>query len=176
MDFFEAVKRRRSVRQFQPGDVTDEHVMQILEAGRVAPAGYNLQDREFLVIRDADTIASLAEVQKSFENVPVVIAVVMTPGETPSGGSYWIEDCAASVENMLLAITALGYGSVWVEGTLLRRETWAKELLGIPQDKRLYVMLPVGHPAADGEMAPKPELGDIVHYEKYGTRDPRRCV
>jgi nitroreductase len=174
MDFFEAVQARRSVRQFKPGEVSDDDLTAILDAGRRAPAGYNLHDREFIVVRDPAVIEQLAAVQNSFDNVPVVIAVVMTPGETPSGGSYWVEDCAAAVENMLLAIAALDYASVWIEGTLLRRETWAKELLGVPEDKRLYVLLPVGHPASDGEMAPKPDLADIVHYERYGNLEPPR--
>ncbi len=171
MDFFDAVRHRCSVRKFKPGDVPDRDVARILEAGRLAPSGCNLQNREFVVVRDADTIAKLAEVQDSFENVPVVIAVVMSPTAT-SFGSYWVEDCAACVENMLLAIAALGYGSVWVEGTLLQKEQWAKELLGVPDDLRLYVLLPVGHPADEAQQAAKKPLDEIVHYESYGTRKP----
>lgn len=167
MEFFDAVIRRRSVRKFKPGDVPDDDVAKILEAGRIAPSGCNVQNREFIVIRDPGTIAKLGEIQDSFENVPVVIAVVMSPTAT-SFGSFWVEDCAACVENMLLAIAALGYGSVWVEGTLLAREKWAKELLGVPDELRLYVMLPVGHPAGEGEQAPKRPLAEIVHHEKYG--------
>ena len=172
MEFFEAVSKRRSVRKFKPGGVPEKDVARILEAGRQAPSGCNMQNRQFIVVRDPGVIAKLAEVQDSFENVPVVIAVVMSPTAT-SFGSYWVEDCAACVENMLLAIAALGYGSVWVEGTLLRREEWAKGLLGVPDDLRLYVLLPVGHPAADGEQAPKTPLEEIVHYEQFGNQKPQ---
>ena len=172
MDLFQAIAERRSVRKFVPGDVPDSDVVKILEAGRKAPSGYNLQNKEFIVVRDKETIAKLNEVQKSFDNVPVVIAVVMTPGKTPSGGNFWVEDCAACVENMLLAIVALGYASVWVEGTLLRKQRWLKDLLGVPNGKRPYVLLPVGHPASPGEMAPKRPLQEIVHYEKHGRQQP----
>lgn len=170
MNLFDAVRQRRSVRQFKPGQVPDEDLKKILDAGRLAPSGYNLQNKEFVVVRDPKVIAQFNTVQKSFDNVPVVIAIVMTPSPTPSGGSFWIEDCAACVENMLLAATALGYASVWVEGTLHPKETWAKQLLGIPADKRLFVMLPIGHPAEPGEMAPKRPLDEIVHTEKYGRQ------
>jgi len=169
MDFFEAVNQRRSVRSFKPGEVADDDVTKILDAGRMAPSGCNVQDREFIVIRDPDTIEQLNQVQGVFDNVPVVIAVVMAADPTP-WGSFWVEDCAAAVENMLLAITALGYGSVWVEGTLLGQEDWAKKLLGVPKDKRLYVLLPVGHPASAGQMAAKRSLAEIVHHDKYGNR------
>jgi nitroreductase len=166
MEFFEAVRRRQSIRKFKPGDVPREDVQMILDAGRLAPSGANKANREFIVIRDAETIEALTRVQPAFEHVPVVIAVVMDTTPTKYG-SYWVEDCSAAVENMLLAATALGYGSVWVEGTLKRHEEWAKELLGVPEDKRLYVLLPIGHPAEPGPRASKPELRRIVHYERY---------
>ncbi len=174
MDFFEAVKRRRSVRKFRPGEVLNEDIRKILEAGRLAPSGANVQNREFVVIRDKKTIAKLNEIQSSFEHVEAVIAVVMTPTAT-SWGSYWVEDCAACVENMLLAIAALGYGSVWVEGTLLRKERWAKDLLGVPADKRLYVLLPVGQPAEEGEAAPKRPLSEMAYCERYGCKREWGC-
>jgi nitroreductase len=172
VEFFDAVKRRRSVRKFKPGDVSDDDVARILGAGRVAPSGCNMQNREFIVIRDPDMIARLGEVQDSFGNVPVVIAVVMSPTAT-SFGSYWVEDCAACVENMLLAIAAVGCASVWVEGTLMSKEKMLKQLLGIPDDLRLYVLLPVGHAAEAGEQAPKRRLDEIVHYETYGKQKPK---
>ena len=171
MEFFKAVRERRSVRQFKRGDVPARHVEKILNAGRLAPSGCNLQNKEFIVIRDKATIEKLKAIQDSFKHVPVVIAVVMTPTRT-SWGSYWVEDCAACVENMLLAITALGYGSVWVEGTVLAKEQWAKKLLGVPADKRLYVLLPVARPATRVKRPPKKSLEEIVHYERYGGRKP----
>jgi len=172
MDFFDIVKRRRSVRKFKPGKVSAKHVRKILKAGRMAPSGCNMQNREFIVIRDADTIAKLSKVQDSFEHVPVVIAVVMEPTAT-SFGSYWVEDCSASVENMLLAITALGYASVWVEGTLRAYEKKLKKVLGIPEKKRLYVLLPVGHAKGKAPRPPRKPLAEIVHYEKYGQKKVR---
>jgi nitroreductase len=173
MDVFEIFRHRRSVRRFKPGKVPESDVQKILEAGRLAPTGCNARTKEFIVVTDPDVIVKLNEVQDSFANVPVVIAVVMSTNETPSWGSYWVEDCAAAVENMLLAITALGYASVWVEGTLLRKEDEVKKLLGVPDEKRLYVLLPVGHAASKGEPAPKPPLQDLVHYERYGQQKPK---
>ena len=169
MNLFDAIQRRRSIREFKPGGVPESDVTKILEAGRLAPSGCNLQNREFIVIRDRDTIAKLSRIQDSFENVPVVIAVVMTPTAT-SFGSYWVEDCAACVENMLLAVAGLGYASVWIEGTLVRHEGWAKALLGVPADKRLYVMLPVGHAAAPAPQPARRPLPEITYLEKYGQK------
>ena len=88
----------------------------------------------------------------------------------PQESEYWLEDVSAATENMLLAITALGYATVWVEGTLLRQEERWKELLGIPAEMRLMVALPIGEAAGDATQAPKRPLSEMVHYERYGER------
>jgi len=170
MEFTEVVVNRRSVRQFVPCEIDEAVVTRILEAGRLAPSGCNMQDREFIVIRDRDTLTALHDtVQPVFRDVPAAIALVMNPVAT-AWGSYWVEDAAAATENMLLAIVNEGYDSVWVEGTLLAQETWAKDLLGVPEDKRLYVLLPIGKAAQPGSMAAKPELASIVFRDRYGQR------
>jgi hypothetical protein len=67
-------------------------------------------------------------------------------------------------------ITALGYDSCWVEGTLLRREREAKEILGVPEEKRLIVLLPIGKAAHAGEQVAKKPMSEVTHYERYGRR------
>jgi nitroreductase len=170
VEFRETIEKRRSVREFVPSEISDEALLRIVDAGRLAPSGCNVQNREYIIIRDPKTLALLEEkIQKGFMNAAAAIAMVMNPTGT-KWGSYWIEDSAAATENMLLAIVDEGFDSVWIEGTLLRHEQWAKELLGVPEDKRLYVLLPIGKAAKPGDKAPKPELEELVFWEKYGKR------
>ena len=68
---------------------------------------------------------------------------------------------------MLLAIVNEGYDSVWIQGTLRPHEEWAKNLLGIPAEKRLYILLPIGKAANSGARAQKADLEEVVHYDKY---------
>lgn len=167
MEFYEVVRRRHSVRKFIKSEISDEALLRIIEAGRLAPSGCNLQNREYIVIRDEKTLARLQEkIQPDFINSAATIAVIMDPGET-RWGSYWKEDGAAAVMSMLLAIEAEGYCSVWIEGTLLPHENWAKELLGVPEEKRLFILLPIGKRAKDSALPPKASLEEVVHWEKY---------
>ncbi len=165
MKFHDLIHKRRSVRKFKPSEIDEEALVRIAEAGRVAPTGMNVQDREFIIIQDKDTLAQLeAKVQKGFANAAAAVGIIMNTGNT----DYWKEDAAAAAQNMLLAIVNEGYDSVWVEGTLLRQEDWAKDLLSIPDDRRLYVLLPIGKPADDdATQAPKADMEDILHWEKY---------
>ena len=157
MKFHDLVHKRRSVRKFTPSEIDEEALVRIVEAGRVAPSGMNIQDK--------DTLKQLeAKVQKGFADAAAAVGIIMSP----DGTDYWKEDAAAAAQNMLLAIVEEGFDSVWVEGTLLRQEGWAKELLAIPDDRRLYVLLPIGKPASgDAKQAPKADLEDILHWEKY---------
>ena len=75
------------------------------------------------------------------EKAGAIIAVVMDPASR-----WWIEDGSAAVENMLIASTALGYGSCWLEGYTLPREGEFKLLLGVPKEKRLLTLMPIGVP------------------------------
>ncbi|MFW6255655.1 MAG: nitroreductase family protein [Candidatus Sumerlaeota bacterium] len=170
MEFSELVRKRKSVRQFAPTEISDETLLEICEAGRLAPSGCNKQNREFIIIRDRVMLDELGQkVQPGFSNAAAAIAIVMNP-EPTRYGSYWIEDASAACQNMLLAIVDAGYDSVWVEGTLLMSEEYFKEKLGIPDEKRLYIMLPIGKAKEKVSGPKKDALEDIVYFEKFGQR------
>jgi nitroreductase len=166
MDLFEAIEKRASVRSLQPVDVPDADLERILDAGRRAPSGRNVQPFDFIVIKDPGTIEKLASAQRCVGEVSLLIAIVADP----EASTYWLEDISAAAENMLLAITALGYASVWVEGTLLRAEEDHKHVLGVPENLRLMIVLPVGEATEPVEQAPKRPLAEMVHREQYGTK------
>jgi len=166
VDLFEAIRTRASVRNLEPVEIPQDHLEQVLDAGRRAPSGMNIQPLHYIVIRDRTTIDRLAKVQGFIGGASVVIAIAADPGAS----RFWLEDASAAAENMLLAIAALGYGSTSVEGTLLRREDWAKRLLGVPDHLRLIIMLPIGKPASPPKQADKKPLSELVHYEKFGNR------
>jgi nitroreductase len=164
MELFEAIRARASVRSLKPVELPEEDLVQILDAGRRAASGRNVQPFGFIVVRDADTIRQLSAAQACIADVGLAIGVVADP----DGSKYWLEDISAATENMLLAVTALGYATVWIEGTLLRREDEFKQLLGIPANMRFMVLLPIGKAAGEASQAAKKPLEEIVHWEKYG--------
>lgn len=166
MDLFDAIARRASVRQLEAVDVPEEDLVRILDAGRRAPSGMNRQPFEFIVIRQPETLQALASAQSCIGDVSCAIAVVADPERS----RFWLEDIAAATENMLLAITALGYASVWIEGTLLRDEATHKRTLGVPDNLRLMIILPIGKAAAAVTQAPKRALEDMVYWERWGEK------
>jgi nitroreductase len=161
MDAFEAIHRRRSVRGFTGAGVAREDLLKIVDAGRLAASGNNRQPWEFVVITRRETITALAADKPWLEQAGAIIAVVLDVSSR-----WWLEDGAAAVENVLLAATALGYGSCWLEGFTLRNEEAFKTLLGIPPEKRLLTIVPIGVPS-EWPVKDKKPLEAVVYWERY---------
>ncbi len=161
MDALETIQRRRSVREFTGAAVPRADLETIVDAGRVAPSGYNRQPWEFIVVTDREMIGRLKAAADWMDKAGAVIAVVL---ETTS--EYWLEDGSAAVENMMLAARALGYGTCWLEGYTVPLEQDFKKLLGVPQEKRLLTLVPVGVPVSWPTVEKKP-LKEVIHWEKY---------
>ena len=163
MDLFEAIKKRHSYRGgFEDMPVSREHLQHIVQAGLDAPSGRNAQTTRFVIVDDPErvrTIAAMHDKNKAMQQARAFIACIIDENPEPvfEDMAFQVEDCAAAVENMLLAITALGYGSVWIDGWL-RLEGRAKTIgkrLNVPAGKYIRVLLPVGIPAEDVTSPPK---------------------
>jgi len=161
MDALEAIRKRRSVRNYTGKRIPREDLKTIVDAGRLAATGNNRQPWDFVVVTDREMIQRLKVVAKWVEKAGAIIAVVMDPSSR-----WWLEDGAAAVENMLVAGTALGYGSCWLEGYTVPHEEEFKELLSVPAEKRLVTLISVGVPMQWPEREKK-SLEEVLHWERY---------
>jgi len=166
MELFEAIAKRSSVRAYVPCEVPEADLLRIVDAGRRAPSGGNRQPLEFLLLTGRDTLRALEKVQACFGSASAAVGLVADP----TVSRWWLEDAAAAAENMLLALCALGYASVWVEGTLLKQEEFASNLLGVAAPKRLVILLPIGRAPQDTPQADRKPLADVLWRERYGRR------
>jgi nitroreductase len=161
MDTLEAIRKRRSIRRYTDDAIPKKDLEAIVDAGRLAATGSNQQPWDFVVVTDRALIKQFKVAGTWIEKAGAVIVVVMDPISR-----WWVEDGAAAIENMLLASTALGYGACWVEGDALPREAQFKTLLGVPSEKRVMALVPVGV-AAETPMPEKKPLEKVLHWEKY---------
>jgi nitroreductase len=161
MDALEAIRMRRSVREYTGEQIPREDLETIVDAGRLAASGHNNQPWEFIVVTDRDTIKQLKVASLWMEKAGAIIAVVLDPSSR-----WWREDGSAAVENMLIAATALGYGSCWLQGYTMPREEEFKRLLGIPGGKRLLTLVPIGVPV-QWPRKEKKTLTEVIHWERY---------
>src|SRR5208283_2622469 len=107
MDFFDAVKARYSYRgRYKGQPVPDAHLRKIVQAGLDAPSGCNLQTTEFVIVTDPEKIQQLAGIvgRQNISSAPAIIVAVCDTEANVEGMRFWVEDCAAATENVLLAI------------------------------------------------------------------------
>ena len=162
MDLLETIKTRRSVRNYTGDPIPREDLETIVESARLAPSGSNQQPWEFIVITDRKTIDELKIAAGWMGNAGAIIAVVLDPSSR-----WWLEDGSAATTNMLLTITALGYGACWVEGNALPLEERFKKYLGVPADKRMPILIPIGVPK-EIPTKEKKTFEEVIHWQKYG--------
>ena len=119
MELLEAIHARRSYRgQYLPDAVPREDLRKIMEAALAAPSGCNLQTTSVIAVDDPALKRDIAAIVKKpwIASAPAGICVLAREQIGPRGVSYHVQDYAAAIENALLAITALGYESCWLEG------------------------------------------------------------
>ena len=173
MDVFEAMAKRYSFRgPFRDAPVPREDLRKIVQAGIQAPSGKNEQVVSFVIVDDPDLLGQIAAVVQRpvCDTAKAMIACVSDPRPVFEGFSFAAEDCAAAVENMLLAITALGYASVWLDGVLRVNDVAARvgELLGVPAGHTVRILLPLGVPAEPGEQKEKLPFARRAWFNRYG--------
>lgn len=160
---YETILTRRSVRKYQPQQVSDAHLDAVLEAGLYAPTAKNNQKPLMVAVRDKETRDLLSRMNAAvmgvetdpFYGAPCVIVVLADP-EFPT----WIDDGSLVLGNLLNAAHALGLGSCWINRA---RECFdtpeGKELLkkwGVPEYYRGVGNCILGYP--DEVPEPKPRL------------------
>ena len=175
MDFWNVLSKRRSYRRpFLNRPVPHEHLRLIVNAGLSAPSGRNAQTTQFVIVQDPKLLHALGRMHRTNKAMQqaqayIVCVIDAEPAPVHNGLSFQVEDCAAAVENMLLAIAALGYASVWVDGWLRVHDRAAiiGNRLGVPEDKRVRVVLPIGVPAETTERPPKSSFDNRVSFDRY---------
>ncbi|MEM2925600.1 MAG: nitroreductase family protein [Methanocellales archaeon] len=153
MDLFEAIKERRSIREFLKNEVPQDLIEKLLEAATWAPSEGNLQTWRFYVVRNKDLKRKLARAalnQEFIAEAPLAIVVCTDLDVAASYGQrginlYCLQSTGAAIQNLLLAAHALGLGGCWVGAF---REGEVSEALKLPKKIRPVAIIPIGYPAA----------------------------
>lgn len=173
MDLFTAIEKRHSYRgEFEKTKVPEEHLRQIIDTGLAAPSGCNGQTTYFIMVDDDNLMESLRGIitNNAIQTAPNAIVVFSEHREVFEGMSFEKEDYSAAVQNMLLAITSLGYASVWIDGAI-RSENKAEQiakLFGIPEKYTVNVVLPIGIPVETKQQPEKKPFEERAWFNGYG--------
>jgi nitroreductase len=170
MNLLEIIKKRRSIRRFTSKEVEKEKIEALLEAGMYAPSAVNKQPWHFIVIDDHAVMKRIMEAHphsKMFETANIGV-LVCGDFQLQHGPGYWIADCAAATENILLAATALGLGSCWV-GIYPREDRMKvmKEIFVLPEHVEGFALIALGYPAEEKKM-PERFQPERIYLNRWG--------
>jgi nitroreductase len=162
---------RRSIRSFQPGTVTDGQLKTLLEVAMAAPSAVAKDPWRFIVVRNIRTLERLGAELSNGEMLPEAGLGIVVCGDLNAAHdrqlSYLLQDCAAAIENLLLAAHGLGLGACWLgihprEGRIRR----VSEILGIPDPVIPVACLAVGTPGESKEARTRYNEA-FVHQESW---------
>ena len=149
MEAYEALVTRRSIRAYTTRAVSDDLIKQLLEAAMSAPSASNRQPWHFVVIVERQTLDALADrlpFGKMLQQAPLAIIVCGDLQIQPD--SFWVQDCSAATQNILLAAHAKGLGAVWL-GVYPKEERVAeiRKQFKLPEHVVPLCVLSIGYPA-----------------------------
>jgi nitroreductase len=173
MDVFEAIKGRRSVREFEPTPIKEADLQKILDAARWAPSAGHCQPLELVVVKDRsqkERLACAARGQSFIAEAPVAIVVCANVSRTSRRYGrrgeelYCIQDTAAATQNIHLAAYALGYATCWVGAF---DEDEAAHVIKAPAGTRPIAIVPIGKLAEEPSAPQRMPLSKIMHEDSF---------
>jgi nitroreductase len=173
MNTIECIKSRSSVRSFKPDEIPDRVLDEILDAAIHAPSAGNVQDWEFVVVKNKETkgrLAQAAYAQDFIARAPIIVIVcsnlrMISAAYGERGTSlYSIQDTSTAAQNLLLAAWEKGIGTCWIGSFNDER---VRETLVLPKHVRPMAIIPLGYPASGPTRTRRKQLGEVVHREMY---------
>jgi nitroreductase len=164
-DAIKHILTRRSIRKYTEDAVENEPITAMLKAAMAAPSAANRKPWHFVVVKKRETLDRMADALqygKMLVDAPLAIAVC---GNEEVSENYWVQDCSAATENILLAADSLGLGAVWLGVYPIQDRIAAiSEILGLSPPILPLNVIAIGHPDEEKEARTQYDEGR-VHYE-----------
>ena len=166
----DTIYARRSIRQYQDKPVEKDQLETLLKAAMAAPSAMNIKPWEFVVVTKPESMGKLREVMllgKYTAPAAIVVCGNTSFFKNPMAAQFWVQDCSAASENILLAATALGLGTVWLGVHPIHNFTKrVAKVLGLPDHVKPLNVIYVGYPAEEKEARTQYDPKRI-HWERY---------
>jgi len=165
----DAILNRKSIRKYKDIEVSNEIVEELLRAAMAAPSAGNEQPWEFIILRDKEIMTKITEVHQYAKMLPTADVAIVVCGDVDKERykGYWVQDCSAATENILLEAEAMDLGAVWLGVyPIAERVEKIQELLNLPASVTPLSIIPVGYP--DEEKAPTDRFDKTrIHYDRW---------
>ena len=170
MTILNQIKARRSIRNYQEKPVEREKIDELLQAAMAAPSAMNIKPWEFVVVTEPHVMSEFRSALMFGRHIaPAAICVCGNTSffKHPMASKFWVQDCCAATENILLAAVGLGLGTVWLGVHPIHNfSKRVAKILELPDHVKPLNVIYVGYPAEE-KPARTQYNPDRVHWEKY---------
>jgi nitroreductase len=176
METFDCIRTRRSIRKYEKRELEFDKVTKILEAASKAPSAGNLQAYRFILVTDREKIDALPDMCSDQYWMIEAQAVIIVCEDIERIEAHYglrgqrlyaIQDCAAAVQNILLAAHDLELGACWI-GSF--EEDFVADLFGVPTSARVQAIVTLGYPAQEPDPKTEETLDTMVYFNEYGQK------
>ncbi|AUN17993.1 nitroreductase family protein [Clostridium botulinum] len=164
-----AILKRRSIRKYKDKKISDDIVEELLRAGMAAPSAVNEQPWQFIVLRDKETMKKITKVHEYSKMLLEADFAIVVCGDKSKElvDDFWVQDCSAATENILIEAQDKGLGAVWLGVYPIKeRVDGIKEILNLPEGITPLSVVPIGYPAENKEPVDRFSK-ERVHYDRW---------
>ncbi|MEA2107369.1 MAG: nitroreductase family protein [Bacteroidota bacterium] len=169
MEIIQGILTRRSIRQYTSQEITKEQIYEVLKAGMYAPSARNQQPWHFIIINNRELLNKMSEIHPYADMLREAKWAIVVCGDEQLELSkgYWVVDCSAATQNILLAAHGLGFGAVWL-GIHPReeRKNAIKDLFQLPDNIPPLSLISIGYPNEEKEQ-PERFKKERIHYNQW---------
>ena len=171
MEFYEVIKKRKSVGKYKSDPVPENVLSRILEAGRIAPSAKNIQPWRFIIVRESKLKKKIAEASRGqlwlADADIILVGCILDKIAWGRMGGYMSSgpvDVAIALDHIILAAANEGLGTCWI-GAFVEKDI--KEILQVPEDVTVLALTPIGYPAEQPKDRGRKGSKEVVSYDKY---------
>ena len=168
------LRKRRSIRKYQPKAIEPEKIELLKEALLRAPSSKSSDPWEFIFVNDRDLLSKLSQTKAHGSGFLKNAAMGIVVCGDESKSDVWVEDCAIACILVQMTALSLGIGSCWIQVRLREHqpnqtaEQYVQQLLGIPQHIRVQAIISLGYPDEEKTPVPKEQLKtDRIHPNRF---------
>jgi len=170
LNFEEILLNRRSIRRYTPQKISPEIITKIIKAGMYAPSAVNKKPWHFIVIEEKEKMESVIKIHANAMMLKEASHAILVCGDEKlqHDDGFWIADCGAATQNILLSAFNSGIGSCWI-GIYPREQRMkaVSDIFNLPEHVRPFALVALGYPAEEKKFPERFEEGKI-HYGKWG--------
>jgi nitroreductase len=166
MEIIKGILTRRSIRKYLDKKITKEQIYELVKAGMHAPSARNQQPWHYIIIDDSKLLNTISDIHPYAKMLPQAKWAIIVCGDEnlELSKGYWVVDCSAATQNILLAAHGLGLGAVWL-GLHPReeRKNAIKDLFHLPANIQPLSLISIGYPAEEKDQSERFKMERIHH-------------